>query len=582
MASVGIDLGTTNSLVGVWKEEGCMLIPNSFGEYLTPSVVSAGEGGEFLVGRVAKERLISHPGHTAGGFKRFMGTGKEFLLAGRPFRPEELSALVLRQLRQDAERFLGEEVLEAVISVPAYFNDCQRTATKLAGQLAGLRVNRIINEPSAAALAYQKEERADGVYLVIDFGGGTLDISLVEMFEDIVDILAIAGDNQLGGQDIDAAIVEAFLAQNPALAQTLGSGEAASLRKVAEQCKIALTTAQNSLMIYQKDGQAYSMKLDNPGLRNTCAALLGRLKTVLEKTLRDAGRPIASVNGIVLVGGSCTMPLVKEYIRYLTGKPLLKGIDPNQAVALGAAMVSGIKARSAGVRDFILTDICPFSLGIKTSTQYSQHGQFSPIISRNSALPVSRSGLYTTLVDKQKHLKIKVYQGEALSAEQNLFLGELQIQVPPLPAGHANVEVRFTYDLDGILEVEARCLQDGNTEHTVLVSNSSLSPAEVQSRIQKMQALKMPKVGYAENQLVFAMGERLFEEHSGELRQRIADALEWFRDRLEVQANPASIAKLRAQVLSFFEKLNTFDAGLLEGVYFEEETSMDGEEELEP
>lgn len=562
MAIIGIDLGTTNSLACCWRGDSCALVPNSLGEYLTPSVVSVGENGEILTGKIARERLVSHPGHTAGAFKQFMGTDKTYDLAGRRFRPEDLSSFILRRLKEDAEAYLGEGVEEAVVSVPAYFNDTQRTATKIAGKLAGLRVDRIINEPSAAALAYRHEKDTEGIYLVFDFGGGTLDISIVDMFGNIVDIVAVAGDNHLGGGDIDVAIRDAFLQRHPALAAGISGEEKASLLKLAEQSKIALTENSTSLMVYMRNGQSYSMPLDNKQLGELCAPMLARMRAALQRALRDAGRPIGHITDVILVGGSCRMPLVREYVRYLTEKQPLSGIDPDCAVAVGVGLVSGIKNRDEQIRDMILTDICPFTLGVKTVSGEGGIVQFSPIIPRNTALPASMEEMYTTTHDGQRRVKIEIYQGESIQVEQNLYLGMVDMAVPRLPAGGAKLLVRFTYDINGILEVNVHCPQSGETQSTLIVSNARLTEADVEQRLKALQQWKMDWRSNDENRYLIAKGERLYQEHSGPVREQIGLLLARFQRAQSKGANPAALARMRRDIGDFFTRIDHFYDGL--------------------
>jgi molecular chaperone HscC len=416
MAIIGIDLGTTNSLCCIWQEGNCVLIPNSLGDFLTPSVVSIDENGEILTGKTAKERIITRPTQTASSFKQYMGTDKVYKLRNKAFRPEELSAIILRRLKEDAEAFLNEPVTEAIISVPAYFNNNQRAQTKLAGELAGFRVDRIINEPSAAAIAYRHATGDSGTYLVVDFGGGTLDISVVEIFENIVDIIAVAGDNHLGGDDINKAITDAFYAKYPMLKQQLSLTEQASICKMAEQCKINLSTSDQAMMMYVYKEVTYEMYLANQVLLEICTPLFSKIKTVLKHALKDSNKHINAIDEIVLVGGSGKMPLVQSFLQHLTGKNPLCAVDPDKAIAFGVAIITGIKARENSIKDMIMTDICPFTLGTKVvNTITGDLNEFSPVIERNTSLPASRARRYTTLRDNQAFLTLDIYQGESSS-----------------------------------------------------------------------------------------------------------------------------------------------------------------------
>lgn len=562
MATIGIDLGTTNSLAACWKDGKCILVPNSLNEVFTPSIVSIDEQGDIVVGRIAKERLVSHPRKTAANFKQFMGSEKQFMMDGRPFRPEDLSSFVLRSIKQDAENFLGEAVTGAVISVPAYFNDAQRSATKVAGELAGLQVERIINEPSAAALACQHSKDKEGTFLVFDFGGGTLDISVVEMFDNIVDITAVAGNNHLGGGDIDIAIVKAFLAKNPLLESEIDEQGMASLYKLAEQCKMALTEMKKTFMVFQLGEQTFSMEISNESLLTICAPLLEKIRGVLQVALREASLPISSVDDVIMVGGSCHMPLVQQFIKHLTGKKPIQEVDPDKAIAFGAGLLAGIKERRDDIKDMVMTDICPFSMGLSLGDK--KPFRFSPIITRNSALPVSRMESYATVEDGQLHVSIEVYQGENMLVEQNLYIGKLELEVPPLPAGKAHIMVRFTYDINGILEVEAYCPQNNKSASTVLVSNHNLSKEEIAQRVTELQAYKISSWENDEFRLVVARMERVYAEHTGEVRQAAQILLERYMALVEKNESPAKIAKMKNTIDAFIERAEAFDDGLLE------------------
>lgn len=566
MAVIGIDLGTTNSLAAIWRDGNCSLIPNLFSEFLTPSVISVDDNGDILIGKIAKERLISHPDRTVASFKRFMGTSKEYSLGDRVFRPEDLSSLVIRQLKTDAEAYLQEPVTEAIISVPAYFNDRQRTATKLAGKLAGIKVERIINEPSAASLAYLNSFCEDKLFLVFDFGGGTLDVSLVETFENIIDIIAISGDNHLGGDDINQAIADQFYKVHSGLREMLTLQEQASVLRLAEQCKIALSTSNISCMIGQFKGKQYQMSLDNNQLVEICAPLFGRIKNVLNKVLRDSNKSINEIDDIILVGGSSKMPIIRKYLTYLTGKEPKIKIDPDKAVAVGAGIVSGIKRREQMVKDIVLTDICPFTLGVEAFNPESNTLSFSPIIERNTSLPVSNTQIYQTIRNRQKTVNLRIYQGESYTVANNLLLGEISIQVPPAPAGMSEVNVRFTYDINGILEVEVTSLQTHETVRKVIVSNSNLTQPEIEQRLTELSTIKINPCENNENRLLLARGERLYEENYGEIREMIERQLLFFESVLE-HKNILEIKKAQRSVSAFFDQLDSYEPGLQEGEF---------------
>lgn len=573
MAIIGIDLGTTNSLVSVWKDGKAILIPNSLGKALTPSVVSIRDE-EIIVGQIAKERMISHPERTVGSFKRYMGINKVFRIGGKVFTPEDLSSFVIRQLKEDAEAYLKEPVTEAVISVPAYFNDHQRLATKLAGQLAGLTVERIINEPSAASIAYQTKFDVDQLFLVFDLGGGTLDISLVEAFENIVEITAVSGDNRLGGDDFNEAIVQGFYELYPELKFMLSATEQASLLRQAEQCKIALSEMKLACLVFEHEGKKYEMPLDHNKLVALCGTLFGRIRAVLGKVLKDAGKRVSDLDDIIMVGGSSKMLSIQQYLEHLTGKKPLCNIDPDKAVGIGAGIVSGIKDRESSIKDMILTDICPFSLGTAVLNEQNNGLVFSPIIERNTYLPVSKMQIYTTVRDYQTHLTVNIYQGESLQVEENLLLRELSVDVPPDLAGKVQILVRMTYDINGVLEVEITCLQSGEKQNQIIVSNDKLSQEEINRRVDELQKLKTPIHEQDDVRLLLARGERLYAENSGPIREVILQHLNVLERALNAN-DLIQIEKTKRKISSVFDKLEISDVGFLDEPEEEEE---DGEE----
>lgn len=555
MAIIGIDLGTTNSLVSVWQGEKCVLIPNSLGEYLTPSVVGIGADGEILVGKVARERLITHPESTVASFKRFMGTHKTWNMGGRSYTPSDLASLVLRRLREDAEFFLGEPVEEAVISVPAYFNDFQRNATKLSGELAGLRVERLVNEPSAAALAYRMEKsEEDRIYLIFDFGGGTLDISVVDAFDNVIEIAAVAGDNRLGGDDINQAIAEKFIALHFLDMAALRDEEKASLLRESERIKRVLSTAPSGEMEVLINGKLYQMELDQKGLLQIAAPVLESAGIPLRRAMEDSGYSWADIDEIIMVGGSGKMPVVQNYLQFLSGKKPRSEVDPDVAVAVGAGMYAGIKERTERVKDILLTDICPFTLGVEISQKdLAAPPVMSPVIERNSVLPISRVARYCTAYPGQTSCKVRILQGEHLLASRNLCLGELEVDVPAnsQPDRREAIDVRYTYDINGILEIDVTVVSTGVTTGKVIVSQTvHMSEEEMRMRREELKKLKVHPREREINRLVLERCERIFEENTGEIRQYVSQFLEEFTAALNTQdERTASAARKRTEKL---------------------------------
>lgn len=546
MAIIGIDLGTTNSLVSVWKDGRARLIPNSLGVNLTPSVVSEDEDGTLWVGAVAKEKTHTQPERSAASFKRKMGTSQTFHLGKSTFSASELSSLILKQLKEDAEAFLGEPVQEAVISVPAYFNDQQRFATKEAGQLAGLKVERLVNEPSAASLACRAiSGDDDSQFLVIDFGGGTLDVSVVECFEQIIEIQAVSGDNRLGGNDFDMYIADYFCTQHNMTLEALSTGELNMLLKKAEQCKRELSSCTAAMMNFTYKGEELGLFLTLEKLVEISSPLFKRLEKVVRHALNDAEKTMEDIDQIVLVGGSCKMPAVQQYITQFLGQsPYLAG-QPDEIVALGAGIYAGIKERQADIKDIILTDICPFTLGIGIldRNNYNDH-LMSPIIERNTPLPTSKSGYYVTTQDNQTRVSVLIYQGESMHCSENLLLGELSLEVPAAPQGHEGVRVRFTYDINGILDVEADNGHGCTERKLILNEHIHMDSEELKQRIDELAQIKRPLREQEANQLIFSRGERLYMELHGDDRQTIMNLLNWFGAILSAKS-PSAIAAAR-------------------------------------
>ena len=478
-----------------------------------------------------------------------MGTAHDFRLGNHIFKAAQLSSLILKQLKLDAEAYLGEPVEEAVISVPAYFNDEQRFATKQAGQLAGLKVERLVNEPSAAALACRNQTgEDDSQFLVIDFGGGTLDVSVVECFEQIIEIQAVAGDNHLGGNDFDMLIAEYFCGQHGLDYESMTMSEQNLLLKKAEQCKRELTASQAAMMNYLYRENELGLFLTTADLVRICAPLFKRLEKVVFHALSDAGKTVEDIDQIVLVGGTCKMPAVQQYIgHFLHREPFLAG-QPDEIIALGAGIYGGIKERRSDIKDIILTDICPFTLGIGIIDRNNGRDHImSPIIERNSPLPTSKSGFYVTTRDLQTDIGILVFQGESMHCSENLFLGELNLTVPPAPNGQEGVVVRFTYDINGILDVEAENRHGDVVKKLIMNERIRMDSQELDEKMQELEQLKRPAREQAVNQLVFSRGERLYMELLGDDRQVILNLLNWFSGVLAA-GSPAAIAAARKNI----------------------------------
>lgn len=589
MPIIGIDLGTTNSLAAVWKDGKCELIPNALGKFLTPSVVSIDNNGEILVGQAAKERLISHPECTATGFKRFMGKDTKIILGNHKFTPIELSSFILRKLKEDAEVFLGEKITEAVISVPAYFDDNGRNATKIAGELAGFKVERIINEPSAAALAYNRDY--DMSFLVIDFGGGTLDVSVVDAFSNVIEIVAVSGDNHLGGDDFNNAIANYFCKQNNIKPETLPKQTIASLIRQAERCKITLSKTEPVMMVSEINGKQCNALLTNQKLVEICAPLLRKMEKPIAHALRDCKSTIGEVDEIVMVGGSCNMPLIRQYIEHILGKKPLFDIDADKTVAIGTGIAAAIKERKADIKDTLLTDICPFTLGVNVlNYEDPTNDLFSPIIERNTTLPTSRMRTYYTVHDNQSQMFIAIYQGESMYCKDNLKLGEIEIDIPQAPKGKECADIRFTYDINGILQVEITCRSTGKKDELIILNPKlSLSEKELKTKLKQLESFKLLPRDEEENKLILATASRLYEQSTGLIREQIHQHIDYFNLLLH-EGNDAKIRRYRRDITEFFDQiddeLNSNDDEILQefrdnfdDVEFYEDFPDDGDEE---
>lgn len=535
---IGIDLGTTNSAVCVWQKGQAVLVPNKWGEVLTPSVVGLDEQANLIIGRPARERLQSHHALTQASFKRYMGTEVSLALGSRQFRAEELSALLLRQLKEDAESWLGQKLTQAVITVPAYFNDVQRRAVKNAARLAGLDAIRLLNEPTAASLAFGLLENREQKYLTFDLGGGTFDVSVIDMFEGVVEVHASSGDIRLGGDDFSQAIVQWMLSQHPEL-KSAQAGLAAALLAKAESMKQMLSHATEAKASLEWAGRQWSWTFTEALLAECSQPLLMRLQRPVQQALHDARFSLQDLDHILLVGGATRMPLVRQTVARLFGRFPRHDLNPDEAVALGAGIQAGMVMADAAVEDIILTDVMPFSLGIEVVKRHGNQiepGFFLPLIERNTFLPVSKTETLNTVSDNQTCVLLKIYQGEGRRVQDNVFLGEMSIDVPPRPAGELTVDVRFTYTLDGLLEVE--CRYDGSPVIARLVIEKvpgQMSEEQIAASLQKLADIKQHPRDRQENRELLARCSRLYERLLGDERAWMDRLTTAFEQALEGQ-----------------------------------------------
>ena len=553
-----IDLGTTNSLVACFRDGRAELIPNRLGSFLTPSVVSIDREGRLYIGEAAKERAMVHPLESAAVFKRSMGTEREFRLGERRFRAEELSSLILKSLKEDAEVFLKEPVTDAIISVPAYFNDHQRKATKRAGELAGLNVVRIINEPTAAAIAHGMAEQDDARYLVFDLGGGTFDVSILELYSPIIEVHAIAGDNFLGGEDFTKVLCDLFYAHAGVAPESLDLKTRSEVQKAAERCKCAFSDTPAVIMMCSLGEKTHAMPLTLQQYETACAPLLERLRKPVERSLRDAKVSLDEIDRVVLVGGATRSPVIRRFVERLFGrKPSLR-IDPDVAVALGAALQCAMKERNREIQEIVLTDVCPFTLGtevVADNGMFEEGGHYLPIIERNTTIPVSRSQTVSTASDNQTKVCVKVLQGESRMAANNLLLGELTVSVPAGPKGKESVDITYTYDVNSLLEVEVHVRSTG-VRRRMIIQNSKnrMTDREAEERMQQLAYLKRDPREEEPNRLLLLRGERMYEEATADARMAIDRAVMEFeralkrRDRSEIERSRAKLERFLDEI----------------------------------
>jgi molecular chaperone HscC len=555
---IGIDLGTTNCAVGVWRDGKVELIPNSLGHVLTPSAVSL-DGDKVLTGLAARERQSTHPEVTATAFKRYMGATRTTRLGKQDFLPEELSALILARLKADAEAYLGEPVTEAVITVPAYFNDKQRKATRRAGELAGLKVERLLNEPTAAALAYGIHElENESRFLVFDLGGGTFDVSILEIFEGVIEVRASTGDNRLGGEDFNEVLVDAFKQKHPKAFAKADAAFRERVRAAAERARRALTEEAAATMSVRDGETLLDLEITEESFESLCAPLLARLREPVLRALRDGDIQTGQLAAVVLVGGATRMPVVRKAVTRMFGRFPSHAVHPDEAVAMGAAIQAGLKSRDVALKEVVLTDVSPYTLGVETGETgpggQLRTGLFTPIIERNTLIPASREHSFSTISDNQRIVDIKVYQGEARQVSANIALGHVSVPVPPRRAGEVEVRVRFTYDINGLLEVDVFVPATGERRELVIVDEEARIATDFEERRAALAALKQHPRETDANRHAMERANRCYEDFLGDKRQIAADLIRQFETVLERQ-DPRAIETARTELLAALDRL---------------------------
>ena len=511
MTILGVDLGTTNSLAVAYKEGKPIRIPNAYGEYVTASAVSILDG-KIVVGKLAKERLITHPECSASLFKRNMGSDVTYTLDRKEYDSATLSSFVVKQLIEDAQNYLHEEISEVVISVPAYFNARQRQDTKQIGELLGIKVERLINEPSAAAIACHMDDEYE-TFVVFDFGGGTLDVSVVDCFENVISINAISGNNHLGGTDFDRAMAEYFCLKNELNYNVLDSSFQQSILRTCEQAKIKLSTqnvVEVSLVHLNKN---YNCIFDENVLFNTTHSLLESCKNVIGKAVKDSGFSANELDSLILVGGSSKMPVLQHYLSDALNIPVLKEENMDSLVALGLGKYIGIKQRDENIKDVVVTDICPFSLSTSTYNEQNPDLELSTVlIPKNSVLPTSKKMTLRTVHKGQTKVNISVFQGQAMYAKENLFLGQAFIHVPRNMHDYESFDLIYSYDINSMLYVEA--IVHSTKEHYIFRVSKGDVLEKVDASV-RLDSIKEVSLGLYQNNEVDALLariERIYQE----------------------------------------------------------------------
>jgi len=571
--AVGIDLGTTNSVVAVLEGGEPVVIPNAEGSRTTPSVVGFSKSGEVLVGEVAKRQAITNPERTVRSVKRHMGDNSWHLnIDGKPYSAQEISARILQKLKRDAESYLGTTITQAVITVPAYFDDAQRTATKEAGQIAGLEVLRIINEPTAAALAYGLDKEEEQTVLVFDLGGGTFDVSILEISEGIFQVKATSGNTHLGGDDWDQRIIDWLIKSfKDTEGVDLSNDKMAlqRLKEAAEKAKIELSAVQETninlpFITATSEGPKHlDMKLTRAKFQEMTADLVEACRGPFDQAIKDAGLSKDQVNHVVLVGGATRMPAIQDLVRSLTGKEPHKGVNPDEVVAVGAAIQAGVL--KGEVKDILLLDVTPLSLGIET-----KGGVMTKLIERNTTIPTKKTEVFTTAEDMQPSVEIHVLQGEREMAMYNKTLGKFQlVDLPPAPRGVPQIEVTFDIDANGIVHVSARDRATGKEQSMTITGQSALSKEEIDRMVRDAEAhaeedrrrREEAEIRNNADSLVYQTEKMLRDQaasFSGAEKERVEADLKALKDALtgsDLQAVKSATERLAAGVQDLGKKL---------------------------
>ena len=566
---IGIDLGTTNSLATYIDDNGeIQFIKNEYGNILIPSVVGIDENDAIIVGELAKEKRMMNAGETASNFKRRMGTDAKIKVKNRTFDAQMLSSFVLKHLKENAEKQLSEKIDRAIISVPAYFNDKQRRDTKMAAELAGLTVERLINEPTAAAMSLGSHILDQNLkFIVLDLGGGTFDVTLLETFENIMEVLSISGDTMLGGEDFTTKICEIFLKNIKLSIADLSRDERTKLYTKADRAK-KLISLKNVEIEMEIKGKKYKSEITQENFRETVKPLLVKMKVAIDKALQDGNTDAREIEKVILVGGAVKLGIIEEFVEkyfhkmrgekiYFNNDDFIENnklvsiaADPDTVVAYGVGIAVGMKERNKVFKERILTDVCPFTLGTEIVGR-----RFAPIIPRNTTVPTSRSEYFYTIEDYQSQVTVGIYQGESLNIDDNLFLGEFLLDVPQNLAGKEAINVRFTYDINGILEVEAKVVSTG-VKKSKLIINGDLSEEEKNEKIKMLEEIKIQSENKNKDKLLLERANRIYAEIvNTEIRNHISEYLENYQ-KIVVTGDRIRIQKTKKSFSEFLDKID--------------------------
>lgn len=563
---IGIDLGTTNSVVGYMADDGPRLIPNALGTVLTPSVVGFDDQGKLLVGQAARELEVTCPERCASVFKRHMGTQWSRVLGEQTFTPETLSAVVLRSLKEDAETHLGHPVRRAVVTVPAYFNELQRQATLRAGEIAGLAIDRILNEPTAAALAYgYHESNGERMILVFDLGGGTFDVSIVDQIEGVIEVRSSSGEIFLGGEDFTRSMVARLLQQQGISFEHAEIESPKRVSRLMQQCEVAKRRLGKepavTIRLPNAEGQlpegTPEVSVTRADFEQWTEHVLSRIETPIRRALGDANLKRADIDEVILVGGATRTRTVVEFVTRMFGQTPQCRINPDEVVAIGATIQAGLLQQHKQVEDLVSTDVAPFTLGIdvcKSIGGEQRAGYFMPIINRNTTIPVSRVQTVETIRAHQAVMHIEVYQGDHRLVKKNLFLGELTVKgIPAGPAGQ-KVRVRFTYDLNGVLEVETEVVETNDKSTLVITKHAQgMTEREIGDAVANMASLKTHPRDDSVNHFLLRRAERLEEELPVHLRNELHDLLVGFEESMELR-DPSIIQRFQEELREFLDR----------------------------